>query len=259
MVALLALAALVQAQVELTPALQRWHAALEKGGVRVLFARVHTDSERNLLILPAETPERPLFAAMLAQRSFVEMFVHAHALTANLPRASLVFLNMKRAAEWEGYEEALLAHEMAHIALNARGFDRVRAPDLAPCQVTHATNIVQHVLVRRELQARGIDEVGFRIRLLQAVASTAAEAAADSDSVCDKARRLEMWVDTALGLTNRQWPGRTDFLALLRERWPELAEPAAALIAKLEGLDLVDRAAYARALAAAAETLRQLK
>jgi hypothetical protein len=256
--ALLALAAAASAQVDLAPKLRAWRSEIEHAGVRVLFARVYTDSDRNLLTLPPDTPARPLFAAMLRQPAFVEQLVHAHALTTNLPGVSLVFLNMVRAPEWEGQEDALLAHELAHIALKARGYESVRAPGLAACQITHATNIVQHALVRRELRSRGIDDVPFRVRSLEA-AQDAVTGLSTGGSTCDKARRLEMWVDAALGLTDGQWPQRPEFLALVGKLWPELAASAERLIAKLQVSDLSDRPGYESALVTAAQTLRELE
>jgi hypothetical protein len=258
-VALLPLVAAVSAHVDLSPRLRDWRDELAAAGVRVLFARVYTDPERNLLILPPDAPERPLFAGMLAQTAFVEQFVHAHALTANLRDTSIVFLNMHRAGEWQGHEEALLAHELVHIALKTRGYDSIRAQGLAACQTIHATNIVQHVLVRRELRAREIDEVPFRVRALELLRAAAASAQETPPTACDNARRLETWVDAALGLTDEQWPHRPEFLALLRKKWPQLAEPAARLMERLERADLSDQKVYEASLAAAAATLRQLE
>jgi hypothetical protein len=257
--ALLALAAAVSAQVNLAPNLRVWRSEIEQSGVRVLFARVYTDSERNLLTLPADTPARPLFAAMLRQPAFVEQLVNAHALTTNLRGVSLVFLNMQRSPEWDGHEDALLAHELAHIALKARGYESLRASGLTSCQITHATNIVQHVLVRAELRRRGLDDVPFRVRSLETAQDAAAAGLSTGGSFCDQARRLEMWIDASIGLRDEQWPRRGEFLTLLRNLWPELAGPAEHLIATLNAKDVADKTVYESALAAAAETLRELK
>jgi hypothetical protein len=191
---------------------------------------------------------------VLAQPNFVAQFVHAHALTITVRGTSLVVLNMQRAAEWKSHEEALLAHELAHIHLNLQGYGNVQAQP--SCLATHTTNIVQHVLVRRELRSRGIDEVPFRVRALEATREGLASATPGAESVCDNARRIEMWVDTALGLTDDQWPKRAEFLAMLEQKWPELASAAARLIDRLREADLSDKAVYNAALA---DTLRQLK
>lgn len=255
----LALAIAVSAQVELSPRLQEWRAELNETGIRVLFARIYTDTDRNLLILPPDAPERPRFAGMLAQNAFVEQFVHAHALTVNLSGISLVFLNMRRAAEWEGHEEALLAHELAHIGLKARGYESVRATGLPPCQVIHATNIVQHVLVRRELRARGINEAPFRIRTLSPVLEASGDGQDVRSSECDRARRLELWIDVAIGLTDEQWAQRKRFLDLMEKKWPELAQPSARLSARLEKADLSDEKVYEETLTAVAAALQELE
>lgn len=249
------------ARVELSPDLAEWKREIEAAASRpILLARVYTDPEGKELLLPPDAPERPAIAALLHQESFVRQLVDAHALsvTVESPRPlSIVLLNMAREREWRQQEEALLAHELGHLWLEARGFGAPRMLGGFACEAIHAGDMVQHVLIRRELRARGIAYIPLWVRTLEPALAELKRSPAPPAG-CRAIGRLALWVDVLAGLTEDQWPARAEFLEKLAATSPELAPQAAGIARRVTAADLDDIAVYRAVLRDVLETVLAL-
>lgn len=262
--ALLLLLAAPSGIVQLSPNLAAWKAELEaKGGRMILLARVYTDKARNELRLPDDTTQRAAFARILADPAIVTQLVHMHAMTVNLDgfgrRASFVLLNMARAEEWQGLEDPLIAHEFGHIDLHTRGYRAPDATGIELCEAVHSGDIVQHILIRREMKRRSIDYIPWMTAILDPVVTRLRSSAPMTESHCDHVARLAMWLDVSLGLTEADWPRFTEFQVLMAQAFPDLTPIAADLRDRLKGQDVSNQLVYGQALdrtAAAAKRLR---
>ncbi len=179
-------------------------------------------------------------------------------MTANLPvggrRVSFIVLNMSRAAEWQAFEDPILAHELGHVYLDVRGY---RSPGLRPgtpvCEAVHTGDLVQHILIRPEMARRGIDYVPWMAATLEPVIERLQMPPAAGGSKCGQLARLSMWLDASLGLTAEDWPRLPEFVDVLNRSFPELVPIEAGLRNRLAAMDVSSRAGYQAALRLAAE------
>lgn len=244
-------------RVALTPALATWKADIEASGkTTVVLARVFTDAGRNELTLPDDAEFRPFLRTLLESRSFVSQFVQTHAINVNsntgLRPISVVLLNMARAADWDGQEDAVIAHELGHVWLHARGYQAPHVAQGLSCEAVHAGDIVQHILIREQLRIRHIDFLPFWIRTLESALRQLNQPDGDRQQVpadpCQRVARLALWVDVTLGLTEKEWSRRPALLTAFRQRFPALESPAVQIANMLRGRDLEDRQTYQRLL-----------
>ncbi len=240
-------------RVALTPPLARWKADIEATGkTTVVLARVFTDAGRNELTLPDDADFRPFLRTLLESKSFVAQFVQTHAINVNsntgLRPISVVLLNMARAADWDGQEDAVIAHELGHIWLHARGYQAPHAANGLSCEAVHAGDIVQHILIREQMRIRRIAFLPFWIRTLEVAldelnANTADQAAQRIDP-CRRISRLALWVDVALGLSDKDWSRGPELLSAFRKNFPELEQPASRIEMLLRGRNLQGHQTY---------------
>ena len=243
-------------KVALTPPLAKWKADIEATGkTTVVLARVFTDAGRNELVLPDDAEFRPFLRTLLESEPFVAQFVQTHAINVNsntgLRPISVVLLNMARAADWDGQEESVIAHELGHIWLHARGYQAPHVARGLSCEAVHAGNIVQHVLIREQMRIRGIDFLPFWIRTLESALDQMNKPAGDQQQPADRCQRisrLALWVDVVLGLTDKEWSRRPALLAAFRKDFPELDQSAAGIATMLRGRNLQDHQTYQRLL-----------
>jgi hypothetical protein len=242
----------VSSRVALTPRLAKWKSDIEATGkTTVVIARVFTDTARNELQLPGDAEFRPALEKLLSHRSFVTLFVQTHAMNVNLSTGirpiSVVLLNMARSGDWEGEEEAVIAHEFGHIWLHVTGYPALNAMARLSCETVHASDIVQHILIRDEMRARQIDFLPFWLRTLEE-----AFARIDKQSIgldrCEGVALLALWVDVSLGLSSKDWPRREEFLAALEKSSPDIKREALAIMRMLRNQDVHDRAVYQKVL-----------
>lgn len=200
-----------------------WVNEIQATGQRRIFAaRIYMDVARNEWTLPADTPQRPAFAALLRSEHVVVQLPNAYALTVNLDRgsarASFILLNMARAGDWLGLEASLLAHEIGHVWLHAGGKPGSAVSD--GCVGVHAADIVQHVLIRTETARRGVPLEPYLQRTFQiaydAMKSGPLKPAAPD--VCQEAAALSLLSDVRAS----NWALRNDFEARIGERFPDL-------------------------------------
>lgn len=236
-----------------------WEAELAKMGARVSVARVRFDPATNTLRLPPETEERAAFAVFLRQEEFVKQLLEAQALTVTQREAAgsrnLIFLNMTRAADWEGHEDAILGHELGHVWLRALGYPSpIYQGTQTACLSIHAGDVVQHVLIRRELERRGIDGAAQTVRTLKK-AMREFQAGAEL-APCDAIREAALWVDVRLGLPEARWEGRAGFERFMREHFAVLEPAVSDLEGYLRPLDVSDKGVHWEALRWCFERLR---
>ncbi len=254
-------------RIALTPPLVKWKAEIEATEkTTIVLARVFTDSAHNELVLPADVEFRPMLKKLLQNEPFVAQFLQTHAMNVNIDTGyrpvSVVFLNMARASDWEGREEAVIAHEFGHIWLHVRGYP---APNLAgglSCEALHAGDIVQHVLIREQMRNRRIDYLPFWTRTLETALNQmnkqTASASIGTDG-CRRVSRLALWIDVSLGLSTKEWTRREEFLTALRRNSPELEAPARTIAGMLHGRNLNNREVYQKTLRSVLISVHQIK
>jgi hypothetical protein len=261
--AALAVCAPLMAQT-LTPALMQWRQEIEKEGRPVHITKVDHDPANNTYGLPRGTPHRELFAGYLRTSEFLADFQHLYAATvthnAKGAEAYLIMLNMARFDEWKDAAEAVLAHELGHLWLQSRGYP---APAYQPgplsCVSMFSGDVVQHILIRQELDRRGIQHRRLAQRVLDATARhLAANPKPPESDRCLLVRQAAQLVDAALGMRGESWPGREAYDAIWRDKLPEIEAPAASLITYLRNRDVSPREAHQEAIKFAYEKLAGL-
>ena len=239
----------------LSERLEKWKREIEQRGGQLVVARIETDRETNQVRVPPDTPRRVILARFLSNEQFRGQFLQTHAMTLNYQaaegRVHFVLLNMARAAEFKDAEEPLLAHEFGHAWLDEQGF---RSSDYAaeaqPCLAIHASDIVQHVLIRRALNERGILFREYWTRnLALALDALRKDGPPSSSSACELLARTALWTDVRLGLTPDAWSRQGEFDAAFRRSFPELAATVDELVTVLNAVDVTARERYQRALA----------
>lgn len=230
----LALAAQVLAQsgyVALSKSLLGWKKEIEqKGGGKLMAVRVYTDPLRNELQLPGDTEQRTILRRYLLDESFRALLAGARSLSVSYNGSEgkfhFVLLNMALADGWSGQEEALLADEFGHAWLAALGY---AAPDFrsgpAACVGVQAGNVVQHPLIRAELDRQGIPYRQYWVRTLEP-----ALARPESGSVvplskippCDRLAQLALWLEVRLSLSPELWENFSRFQQMMAKRFAEM-------------------------------------
>jgi hypothetical protein len=239
---------------ELSEPLAAWKREIEaKGSGPIIVVRVVKGPADNTITVSNDTPERELVKKYLQQEDLVRQLMAAHALTvANRVGdrvTNLVLLNMERAAEWQS-EDALLAHEFGHVWLKAMGYPAPRyVQGPVACLGTHTGNVVQHILLREELDRRGIDFRTSWIRDLQTELSSKESKASSAMEPCERVQQTALWLDVRLGLKAKDWAELPMYETTLRRRYPSLAPAVDEIATYLRKTDVHDPAAYRKALA----------
>jgi hypothetical protein len=174
--------------------------------------------------------------------------------------AYLVLFNGMRQAEWAGHEEAVIAHELGHAWIKAKGLPTPLFVDNAwACVGVHAGDIPQHVLMRAELDRRAIDHRTFWLAGLDAAAKEMETKPPPPDSDrCARVRVAAQWADVKLGLKEGEWPGRARYEAAVRRQMPQVEETVNEIVKALQGKNLEDRDTHRQALRFVFERLKDL-
>ena len=250
------LAMQASSRVVLSPPMAKWKAEIEASGkTTVVLARVFTDVGRNELVLPGDAEFRPFLRTLLESEPFVAQFVQTHAINVNantgLRPISVVLLNMARAADWEGQEDSVIAHEFGHIWLHTRGYQAPHTAHGLSCEAVHAGDVVQHILIREQMRIRHIDFLPFWIRTLEVALhelNAKSEEHLQQTDPCQRISRLALWVDVVLSLSDENWSRRPLLLAAFQKSFPELEQPAMQIVTQIRGRNLHDRLTYQRVL-----------
>jgi hypothetical protein len=244
---------------DLPPRLEEWRREIEADGrVRLLVGRVNWDREANTLSLAPQTPEPELFARHLRSAEFAAQFRRVHAVTASERNGDrflfLVFLNRGYLSQWGAYEEALLAHELFHAWFIAQRYPvPVAQPGKAGCLSVATLDLVQHVVMRDELKRRAIDHAKYQRRKREiAVEEEMAKPGGANGDACARVSAVSEWVDMRLELGVDG-----EYEAMMRRRFPGVAEVGGEVAAYLSGRNLRDRAAHREALSFVFYRLRQ--
>jgi hypothetical protein len=245
------------AAIVLGPQLVEWRDEIEAlGNYRVILVRIYTDDVRGVMILPRDAEERPVLATYLRNENFRREFVATHAVTVEHPgenkRLYFVLLNMAREAEWNGNEDAVLAHEFGHIWLLAQNLPAPRYEGKSDSCVSILTNdAIQHGLIREEFRRRGIDYNSYWLPMLQqslAKMEFTDPVPTEEIPTCHLLSKLVLWLDVSMGLSAETWPQRDRFLAAMERQYPILRDMVKQLSGTLEEADLTDRSEYEKTL-----------
>ncbi len=244
--------------------LPKWRQEIEAlTGGRIVTVPVFTNTAENTLRIPPDFAGRAIVRNLLRDESFVRQFIRAHALNVNYTGADGVFhfilLNTALAEDWKGSEEALLGHEYGHIWLNAQGYRSPRYENggIAACVLTHAGDVVQHVLIREEARRRGFNYLSFWTRNIERWLRQGEVDAARLDA-CQKVQLAAMYLDTTLALTRENWEPLERFESRVRELLPAVPREVAALKDALGAADLWDRSLYEWALQRSIEIFQRI-
>lgn len=245
----------------LTAALASWQAEIETaGGVPLLVTKVEYSEADNTFRLPAGIAKRELFVHYLSQPAFVTQFHQMYAAMVHHrvegQEAFLIMLNGEKEREWEGHEEALLAHEFGHAWIKAHGFPTPRfLNDAWSCISIHTADITQHVLIRAELERRKIDHQTFwQTTIGKAMQQAEKGATLWTDTGCARAAVAAQLVDIRLGLPS----ARERYEEIVRKQLPQVPPVVDRLVKYLGDVDLWDKAQHRVALQAVFAELKAL-
>ncbi len=239
------------AHVKLPEALAGWAEETERlSGGKIALARIYTDPLRNALVLPEDAPYPELLSQYFSDPSFRAQFAAAHALSVNHSgpegRIHFILLNMSLSEQWTGAEDEVLAHELGHAWLNARGY---RAPSFEPgpraCIATITGDLAQHVLIRAEVARRGLGYRNYSNRQIDA------ELPEPAAAPCRRLILLVHLVDARLGLERERWAALEDRLRRTNPLVPACADQ---IEAYLRQSDLTSTSGFEAAL----KTIRPL-
>lgn len=250
--------------VVLSAALLAWKAEIEQKNVEVVIAEARRPSPGAPFSAPPDTPRLDILASWLATEDFQRQFALMRATTVmhRLAEGQIAFilLNGERRAEWERHQEALLAHEFGHAWIKAQGYPApVFVPGPHACLAVHTGDIVQHVLIRKELDRRRIE---FRRHWLEGLESSipyleTAQPPPEEDR-CARARVAAEWVDVRLGLAPGEWPMQERYEKAVRRYMPEVVSTVEQIVSFMRSVDVASRSAHRQALETVFGILRDL-
>ena len=225
--------------------LDNWRAEIEKlDQSKVLIMRVTEDMP------PPEDPAaRSIITQVFQSPGFTSQFARAEAMSVNNGKYHFVLINPAHTTE-SNYD-AVLAHELGHLWLKAQGYPSpVYQGGDAGCLAVNAGDVVQHVLIRAEMDRRRID---WRGHWLENLAKASEHMEADGLTqpvapICQRLAQLALWSDVKLGLNPASWNGYERFEKAMKATFPELSRPAEAISGHLARLDLKDKAIHRQAL-----------
>lgn len=252
------------AAITLSAALLAWKADIESRGVALIVAEAGRDPQTGRFAVPAGTPRRELLEAWFAAEDFHRQFslMQATMVFQRTPGGEVAFvlLNGDYRPSWQRHEEPLLAHEFGHAWLKAEKYPSpVFVPGPHACLAIHTGDIVQHVLIRREMERRGID---YRRQWLEglerAIPAMEGGTPPPGDDRCARARLAAEWVDVKLGLEPGAWPAQPRYEAAVRRYMPEIVSTVERITEYVRSRDLSDRGRHREALKAVFEMLKDL-
>lgn len=239
----------------LTAALLAWQADIEKAaGIPLLVAKVDYDHSDNSFSLPEETPHREMFARYLAMDDFRREFTSTYAMMVHQrtpgAEAYLVLLNGARESDWGPHLEALLAHEFGHAWVKAQGYATpVFVANQWACVGVHTGDITQHVLIRAEMERRGIEYKKFWFKgTEQYIPDMEKGPLPPADDRCARVRVAAQMVDVRLGLKEGEWAQRERYEAAIQRWMPDVLPTVDEITAYMRQHDMTDRAQHREAL-----------
>lgn len=228
----------------------------------VVLLRLPADAGTTVLRLPPETLGREELASYTDQPGFVAQYRGAQAMTVNYlgatGRTSFVLVNPRHAGTG-AEEEAVIAHEFGHIWLKAKRYPApaYRGGETA-CLSVHALDAVQHILIREEMERRGVEWKAPWFRALGLALEQMEREAGAASGVgrCQTLGQAAMFVDVALGAG--EWGKQRAFLAAMRRRFPAMVPVAEELTKFLGSAGVEDVARHRAALEFVFGRMKQL-
>lgn len=256
---------MIAAALVLTAALASWKADIEaKSGTPVYLAVVEHNQADNTFTLDASTPHRELFTQYLTQESFLNQFSRMYSVMIHRKEPDgnsfLIMLNGAKRREWAGFEEALIAHELGHAWVKAEGYATpLFVNNRWACVSIHAGDITQHVLIRAEMERRGIDHKTFWIKSLESATQQLEAAGPPPEGErCLRVQQVAQLVDVILGLKSGEWAGRARYELDVRKNMPEVESTVNEVLNYLGKHDLTNRGEHREALKFVFEKLKDL-
>lgn len=242
----------------LTGPLELWRLEIEKTGAQKVFLLALDPGTP----VPDGTPHKPILEQFTENPNFQEQFARAQALSITYQgpegRLSFVMLNTKQTSPED--EPYVIAHEFGHLGLKAQ---RYPAPAYlggpSSCLSILAGDAVQHVLIREEMDKRGIPWREPWLRSLStALGALEAQRNPAPPERCQAVAQAVLWIDVSLGLTEAQWPRRNRFLETLSKQFPLIQPVSADLAAALKKEILTSKPNHQRALETVFRRLKQM-
>jgi len=240
------LAALLAAGETWSEPIERWRTEIEaRSGGDVIIARALFDRQTGTWSLASGTPQRAALMAYLADPEFARQLQAAHALTVSHRDgdrvSSWIYLNMQRSREWMN-ADAIIAHELGHAWLKAQGYPSPRfISGPTACLSVHTGDVVQHILIRGEMDRRGIRYKPGWIQDLE-------KGSAPPTEPCQKVLQAALWIDARLGLTVSDWPGLPRYFELQAKQSPALAPIVEDVVKYLRDADVHGKDSHRAAL-----------
>jgi hypothetical protein len=247
---LLLAAASAWAQAE--DALTAWGEEIEKTAGRIVFVRVELDP-RNQVRIPKDTERADILLPYLRDETFRNELSAAHALTLNWEgngeKYHFVLLNMALAAQWKDASDGLIAHEIGHIWLHAKGLAAPpyeAGPDA--CITIQTADMVQHALIREEMQRRGISGKEYLLNNLKlAMKGLGSGKPAQLDS-CRRLIVLSHWLDFRFGIAPGDWGDAEHYAELHAARYPDIEAAGSVIEEYLRTHEISDRKTFLQAV-----------
>lgn len=243
----------------LSPPLAAWRQEIEKtGGQTVTLLRLMPHDS-----VPDGTAHRSILENYTGNPSFQAQYERAQALSITYQgsegRHSFVLVNPRHTNDLD--EDYVIAHELGHLWLKAQ---RYPAPAFlggpTACLAIHSGDVVQHQLIRAEMDLRKVEWRPAWIRSLKAALAALERSSSDGaqPTRCDAISRVALWIDVELGITGEDWAQRDRFLSLLTQRTPAIQPAAAELAGMIRSERLVDKQRHQQALNKVFTRLKQM-
>ncbi|MBI4892030.1 MAG: hypothetical protein HY821_15500 [Acidobacteria bacterium] len=253
------------AEIVLTAALAQWKGDIEaRSGLPLVVAETEYEANDHSFRLAPDTPQRAAFIEYLQVENFRRQYMQMYAVMIHHKAAGgsayLVMLNGMRRADWKGHEEALIAHEFGHAWIKAQGYPTpIFIDNQWACVGVHSGDVVQHGLIRSELDKRGIEYRKFWLGGLEtATLQMETSPSPAPEDRCARIRVAAQWLDVKLGLKPGEWPAQARYEAALRKWMPEVEPTVDQIVNLLKGKDLSDKDVHRAALKAVFEALKDL-
>jgi hypothetical protein len=243
----------------LSGALETWRLEIEKTGPQ----QVHLVRMEPGAAIPPGTPNAEILAQFTENPNFQEQLGRAQALSISYLEAGgtqlgFMVVNPKQTGPDE--EPYVIAHELGHLWLKAQRYPSpVYTGGRSSCLAIVAGDAVQHILIRREMNRRGIRWKESWVRTLEpALAAMEASKERGRPDRCRAITQVLLWMDVEEGLIDEEWPERRRFLGLLEQRFPVIQPAARELAEQLRGMDVADKGQHEAALRAVFTRLKEL-
>lgn len=213
--------------------------------------------------LEVDPEDWPLLQGHLQNAAFLQAVGQARGITLNLSVAGrqlpFVFLHPARMPGHEDARAAILGHELGHLWLMANGF-AMPAFDGGPraCLAIHTGDIVQHELMRREMDRRGIAWREFAAwDYEQAWQAVKERPVGGAGNACTRAHRLSLMVDIRAGFPGEQAEWRHGYLRILGAQDPEAEALAIEIVEAMSSRLELEAASYRDFLATVVNAVQE--